>query len=199
VLAYARAELVGERTWRVTRLIRGLGGSEPAAARAAPPGSRVVVLDRALVTVASGAESFGRSWKYRIGPADRDIADAAVTSLEVTVGKAALLPLSPVRVAARRTAAGVEISWLRRARSGADSWEPVEIPLGEDVSQFTCDILDGAVLKRSLACAASPALYAAADELADFGQPQATLWLRVTQLSAVVGSGTPFAGAVPVR
>jgi hypothetical protein len=158
-----------------------------------------VVLDKAPVTVASGAESLGRTWRYRIGPAGRDVADASMLSLEATPVAAALLPLSPVRVAAKRVGAGIEISWLRRARTGADAWEPVEIPLGEDQSSFVCEILSGFVVRRSLATASSPALYAAGDEIADFGQVQAGLSLRVMQLSAAAGRGRAFSGFVPVR
>jgi hypothetical protein len=104
-----------------------------------------------------------------------------------------------VRVAAKRVGAGIEISWLRRARTGADAWEPVEIPLGEDQSSFVCEILSGFVVRRSLATASSPALYAAGDEIADFGQVQAGLSLRVMQLSAAAGRGRAFSGFVPVR
>lgn len=42
---------------------------------------------------------------------------------------------------------------------------------------------------RSIQTSAPQALYAAADELADFGTPQASLTVRVAQLSATVGPG----------
>ena len=155
VLSFARAELVGDRTWTLSRLIRGLGGSEAAASRAVPAGARVVLLDRAMATVATGSESLGRAWRYRVGPAERDIADAAMISLDATPSGAALLPLSPVRVTARRGAAGVEIAWIRRSRWGGDPWEPVEIPLGEDQSSFLCEILAGSQVKRTIAAASS--------------------------------------------
>jgi len=42
---------------------------------------------------------------------------------------------------------------------------------------------------RTLTSTAPSALYGSADELSDFGAPQASLHVRVTQLSATVGRG----------
>jgi hypothetical protein len=42
---------------------------------------------------------------------------------------------------------------------------------------------------RSIACAMPLALYAAADELSDFGGLQSSLHLRIAQLSGTVGTG----------
>jgi hypothetical protein len=42
---------------------------------------------------------------------------------------------------------------------------------------------------RSIRVTTAQALYAAADEIADFGAPQTSLRLRVMQLSATVGAG----------
>ena len=62
-------------------------------------------------------------------------------------------------------------------------------PLGEDSEAYAVDILSGANVVRSLTAAQPSALYAAADELADFGIWQASLAVRVAQLSATVGRG----------
>jgi hypothetical protein len=42
---------------------------------------------------------------------------------------------------------------------------------------------------RTLSSAVSQALYGAAEEIADFGSPQASLSVRVHQLSSTVGRG----------
>ena len=67
----------------------------------------------------------------------------------------------------------------------------VEVPLGEDAEAYTLDILSGASVVRSIPCAAPSALYASADELADFGAPQTILHGRVVQMSSTVGRGHP--------
>src|SRR5690606_29181152 len=102
----------------------------------------------------------------------------------------ALLPLSPVHVKAARESGGVRISWIRRTRIDGDGWG-VEVPLGEEVEAYKLDVFSGGAIVRSIACGASEAFYPDADELADFGAPQASLHLRVAQLSATVGAGHP--------
>jgi len=82
----------------------------------------------------------------------------------------------------------VTFTWIRRTRIDGDSWVG-EVPLGEDSEQYALDILSGGDVVRTLAATAPSALYAASDEIADFGVPQATLHVRVTQLSATVGRG----------
>jgi hypothetical protein len=63
------------------------------------------------------------------------------------------------------------------------------VPLGEDSEQYALDVLSDGGVVRTLVATSPTALYAAADELADFGAPQAALSVRVSQLSATVGRG----------
>jgi hypothetical protein len=109
-------------------------------------------------------------------------------ALTVTPGDAALKPLAPVHVAGRRAGDGIHISWIRRTRIDGDGWG-VEAPLGEDVEAYALEILSGDAVVRTIACSAPQALYAVADELADFGTAQTSLHLRVAQISATVGAG----------
>jgi hypothetical protein len=81
------------------------------------------------------------------------------------------------------------LSWVRRTRRDGDSWATADVPLGEDSEAYAVEILLGATVVRSLAATQPSALYAAADELADFGTPQASLAVRIAQLSATVGRG----------
>jgi hypothetical protein len=122
--------------------------------------------------------------------AGRSHDDATATSLAVTPGNAALLPLEPVHVKAVRGDDGVHLSWIRRTRINGDTWSG-EVPLGEDSEAYALDILSGGSVVRAIACTTSAALYANADELADFGAPQTSLRVRVAQLSSIVGAGHP--------
>lgn len=60
----------------------------------------------------------------------------------------------------------------------------------------TGSILSGSTVVRSIACTTSQALYAVADEVADFGAPQPSLHLRVAQLSGTVGAGHATEGII---
>ena len=188
VIQFANAELVGEREYKLSRLLRGQAGSEGAMTPVLPAGSAFVLLDPHVVTVASGIGALERTLQLRVVAAGRDTGDASALALEVTPHAMALKPLSPVHVKAVRGGSGVTISWIRRTRIDGDSWTG-EVPLGEDSERYEVDILSGATVLRTLTAASQSVLYPAADELADFGVVQSALSLRVVQMSATVGRG----------
>jgi hypothetical protein len=163
-----------------------------------PAGASVVRLDEAVVPLTSSLEDLGRTWRYRVGPADRDHADPSVVELVATAGSDAIKPLAPVHVRAQRGPDGIPLSWIRRTRRDGDGWEPVEVPLGETSERYELDILHGSTAARMLPSAAPEVLYPAAQELADFGAPQATLTVRVAQLGATIGRGFERTVTVPV-
>jgi hypothetical protein len=190
ILQFANAELVDSGTYRVSRLLRGQAGSEYAIADVLPAGAPFVLLDTHLVPLARGLNALDRPILVRLAAAGRNHDDPTAVALTVTPQATALLPLSPVHVKASRESSGVRISWIRRTRIDGDGWG-VEVPLGEDIEAYTLDIFSGGSIVRSIACNASEALYANADELADFGAPRSSLHLRVSQMSATVGAGHP--------
>jgi hypothetical protein len=189
VLQFAGAELVAPDTYELSQLLRGQIGSEWAMAAPLGAGAPFVLLDAHLLPLTRSLDDLGRPMWLRIVAADRDHGDASALAIEVTPQPTALLPLAPVHLNAVRGGSGVQISWVRRTRIDGDSWEAADVPLGEDSEAYAVDILSGATVKRTLSVATPSALYAAADEIADFGAPQASLSVRVTQLSAAVGRG----------
>jgi hypothetical protein len=188
VLQFAQAELVGERTYELTRLLRGQAGSEWAMSEELPAGAPFVLLDEHVIAVARGLDMLEREMQLRIVAAGRDHGDPAALALTATPGATALKPLRPVHLRARRTGTGVAFEWIRRARFDADSWTG-EPPLGEAGEAYVLDILDGTDVVRTIEVTAPAALYASADELADFGTAQSSLHVRIAQISATVGRG----------
>ena len=189
VFSFARAELVGDRTFRLSRLLRGLGGSEVGALRMVPPGATVVRLDDALLPIATGSDALGATWQWRIVASTRDYLHPTAATLNTLAPGAALLPLAPVNATARRTVDGVWIAFTRRGRIHADPWDPAEIPLGEASERYEADIMSGDRVVRTLASTVPALLYPAAAEQADFGGPQTSLRLRIAQISDAVGRG----------
>ena len=188
VIQFAHAELVGERTYLLARFLRGQAGSEWAMGAPLAAGAPFVLLDDNVTPIASGLGALERSLQLRVVAASRDHGDASALALTATPQATALMPLAPVHVKASRDGSGVTVSWIRRTRIDGDSWVG-EVPLGEDSEQYALDILSGGDVVRTLTTATPSVLYAAADEIADFGAPQACFHLRVTQLSATVGRG----------
>jgi hypothetical protein len=188
ILQFANAELVDGQTWLLSRLLRGQAGSEFAMAGPLPAGAMFVVLGAHMAPIAAGLDTLDRPMQLRIVATGRNHDDPAAVALTVTPGNTALLPLSPVHVAAVRAGDGIHISWIRRTRIDGDSWG-VEAPLGEESEAYVVEILSGGVVVRTIACTSPQALYAAADELADFGAVQTSVHVRVAQLSSTVGAG----------
>lgn len=188
VIQFAEAELIGTRTYRLSKLLRGQAGSEWAMAPLLAAGAPFVLLDGHAVTIASGIDARDRVMQLRVVAAGRDTADAAALALDVTPLATALRPLAPVHLRAARGGDGVTLRWIRRTRAEGDSWSG-EVPLGEDSEAYEIDIMSGSIVVRTLTSTTPSVLYAAADELADFGAAQTILTVRVAQLSATVGRG----------
>lgn len=92
-----------------------------------------------------------------------------------------------------RTPGDLTIRWTRRSRSlSADSWGAVEVPLIEDVEAYEVEILDGAVVKRTLTTSTTSTVYTTDQQTADWGALLGsgdTLDIRIFQLSALIGRG----------
>jgi hypothetical protein len=188
ILQFGDAELVGPREYRLTRLLRGQSGSEGAIAAPLLAGAPFVLLDSQIVPLLRGLDMIGRPQVFRFVAADHNHGDPIAVELSATPTSTGLRPFSPVHLRARRSGAGVAISWIRRTRRDGDAWDG-EVPLGEESEAYAVDILSGATVVRTLTANAPSVLYAAAEELADFGAAQTTLSVRVAQLSATVGRG----------
>lgn len=199
VFAFSRAELVGERTYRLSRLLRGLSGEDFLASRDVPAGAPVVLLDQAVVPLAQDLSMLGAPATYRIGPANRDYADPTYVQATVAPTRKAYMPYSPTRAIARRTVNGVVISFIRRGRLDADAWEPFDIPLGEESEAYEVVISLPQGAARTLSATSPTVLYAASAELADFGAPQSSLSVQIYQISSRVGRGFPLTATLTVN
>ena len=193
VIQFANAEMVAENAYLLSRLLRGQAGSEWAIASPLAAGAPFVLLDEHVVAIASDLGALERTLQLRVIAAGRDYGDPAALALSATPQATALKPLAPVHLKARREGSGVTFSWIRRTRLDGDSWSG-EVPLGEDSENYIVEILSGGDVVRTLNSTMPSVLYAATDELADFGATQTSLDVRVMQVSATVGRG--FAAAI---
>lgn len=83
------------------------------------------------------------------------------------------------------------ITWVRRTRVGGDSWDGIEIPLGEESEAYQIEILDGSsTVLRILSTSVPSVRYTAAMQVADRGMvPARPVIAKVYQLSAAFGRG----------
>ncbi len=194
VCQFESAELVAPLTYMLSGFLRGQLGTEDWRApglEIAAAGQPVVLIDEALTRVSGNESGIGRPLNWRYGPAVRDIGHSTYSQTKHAFLGTARRPFAPVHIRGHRTSGAVEISWLRRTRSGGDTWEQAEVALGEQVEAYEVDILDGREVVRTLRAPAPAVIYSASDQTADFGAPQSTIACRVYQMSATWGRGKP--------
>jgi hypothetical protein len=186
VLSFEQAELTGPDTWRLTGLLRGLGGSPVSGA---DEGARVVVLDGAGAVVALSAEERGAPLMVIAVAPGAALSDPAARTVETVYDGADVRPLSPVHVRVRLREGALEARWVRRGRIDADAWS-AQIPLGEESERYAVSLLDagGALVWQGETVQPSLSLDASALEAALPGGTDGAR-LRVAQISAVYGPG----------
>jgi hypothetical protein len=74
----------------------------------------------------------------------------------------------------------------------------MSIPLGETTESYEVEVWDSGytTLKRTLTASTPTVTYTSANQVTDFGSNQATLYLKIYQLSAIVGRGNALTVSV---
>jgi hypothetical protein len=192
VIQFRTAELVGDRRYRLTGLLRGLGGSERFAASGHSSGADFVLLDGSVQRLPIARDQTGRPMTLRIGDATAGLGDPELAELTMTAAAIGLMPLSPVHLKAHRdTASGdIQIGWTRRTRLDGDDFDAREVPLGETSELYEVEIRAGSAI-RTLSVTMPSATYAAAEQIADAGGLVTSFDLSVVQVSETMGAGWP--------
>ena len=184
VIGFAQAELVSAGRYRLTGLLRGLEGTELGTAAA---GKAVMVLDGRTTTLPVEQGWLGEARDFRVYAGAADIEGVA---LSVATGVALALPLPPVHLRATRIASGdIALRWVRRSRGDGDGWGAAESPLEHVPERYRLTIFDGMTAVRTLEVTGPDALYAGAEQAADFGGPPSGFAFTVAQVSPVLGVG----------
>jgi len=191
ILQFANAVLTDERTYELSRLLRGELGSEGAIGDPLPAGAPFVVLDPHVTPIARGVETIGRRMRLRVVAANRDHGDPSAVEIDLRPGALSLQPLAPVHLRAQRESGGVRFTWRTRRRALAGVTFAARADLNEASEAYELEILSGALVVRTLSATTPSVLYAAGDETLDFGSAQSSFEVRLYQMSAAVGRGLP--------
>jgi hypothetical protein len=165
LVQYREAELVDEETYKLTGLLRGQQGSEPAMAAGAATESRIVFLTgaEARLNVADWERGLELEWRaWRESP-DGEAVWTAVQSHNA----AATRMWSPAHLKAEWSGGDMALSWIRRARKGGDAWGPGEPP-HEVAEAYRVRVLDGGDVRRTEDVGESAFAYLAAYQAVDF-------------------------------
>tara|TARA_R110001606_G_scaffold396190_1_gene569851 strand:+ start:912 stop:3137 length:2226 start_codon:yes stop_codon:yes gene_type:complete len=149
IIQFARAEPLGEGRFRLSRLIRGLGGTEIEITRHSADENFVLLDAGSMLEIGHSAyAAFATVTVLALG---RD--DLVPVSATMALPGRALMPWSPVHPRWNFQDSGdLEIGWTRRSRAGTLWPDHVEVPLAEEVEKYRIEISadDGAGLSLLL-------------------------------------------------
>lgn len=189
VLQFRDAILLGEDTWRLQHLLRGQQGTDAVMQAVWPVGSTVVLLDAAMRQLPVPSSLRGITRRYRVGPATRAVDDPSFVELTHAAGATGLRPYAPVHLrAVSDGAGGYQTYWTRRSRINGDSWEMVEIPLGETFEAYRVRVWQGGVLRREDSVTAPFWVYSAAAMASD--AISGPFDIEIAQISDLYGPGS---------
>lgn len=187
VMQFTDATLVGPDTWEIGLRLRGQLGTDAVMPDVWPVGSVFVLLDAAVgqVDLASSARGLERYW--RVGPARRSVDDASYTEKVLAFQGIGLRPYSPVHLRAAPNGTARDITWIRRSRVDADSWDGVDVPLGEASEQYVLRITDATTIRREELLTSASFTYTDAMRASDGTLPE--YFIEVAQVSERFGAG----------
>lgn len=187
IIQFAKAQLVGERTYLLDDLLRGQRGTDPFIPPLYPVGTAFVLLDGGPVQPTLDA-SGGVLRHYRIGPATRSYADASYKHVTHTSREIGLRPYAPEHVRALILPSGdLLLSWIRRTRKGGDSWQGIDVPLSETIERYRLRIIKDGTVRKELELSAPSFVYATTQMTAD--GVSAPFDITIAQISEQFGPG----------
>ncbi|BDA83702.1 hypothetical protein Sa4125_12440 [Aureimonas sp. SA4125] len=191
VLQFQDAEEIAPMRFRLSTFLRAQGGTEDAMQAGAAPGAPFVLLDAACSSLDLAGGEIGRALDFRLAPVGRPLDDPAVLRVTHVLGARGVRPLSPVHLRGRFQAdGGLDLGWIRRTRIAGDSWDGLDVPLGEEIERYRLTIADDAGAALAMETAVPAAMVSAAAQVATFGALPPRLTVEVAQLSLGFGAGT---------
>ncbi|KPU84597.1 hypothetical protein JI58_02515 [Marinosulfonomonas sp. PRT-SC04] len=185
---FANADLVAENTYDLTLRLRGQAGSDGIMPMQWPVGSQIVVLNGVPKQIDLSSSERGLSRHYLIGPSGRGYDDPSFVHLEAAFQGIGLRPYSPCHLKVLGAiGADIDMSWVRRTRVDGDSWESVEVPLGETGESYLLRVMDGATVLRETTTVEPNWTYSVADQALD--GVTAPFQIAVAQISNRFGPG----------
>jgi hypothetical protein len=190
IIQFADAVLVAPDTYDISTRLRGQLGSDGIMPTVWPAGSTVVLLDLALAQIDLPLSIRGLARHYRIGATARGYDDVNVTLRIEAFDGIGLRPYPVAHMSGVVSGAGdLTLSWKRRTRIDGDSWQAVEVPLGEETEAYQVRIVQGAMIVAEYGATGPQFTYSAAMRATD--GVAGAYRIEVAQLSTQFGSG-PF-------
>jgi hypothetical protein len=192
------AELISAGVFKLTGLLLGDRGTEHNIGTQVAGDEIILLASGGINRISEDATDLGVLRHYKAVSNGRSVAGTA--SQPFTEFEVGLKPFAPVYLRADRAGGDITLRWTRRTRLATITAGPMApiVPLGEETESYSIDIFsDGTytTVVRTLTGSTPTITYLSADQVADFGSTQATIYAKVYQLSGLVGRGFPLQAA----
>lgn len=184
---FAIAVLVAPDTYELSLRLRGQAGSDGLMAAVWPVGAQFVLVNSAVRQIPLPASARGLLRNYRIGRLSAGYDAPDVVHQQAAFAGAGLRPYPVAHLRAKLQGDDLAVTWLRRTRIDGDSWQSIEVPLGEANETYVLRIANGASLLREVVLSAPSFVYTAAMQSADVAGGGLTI--SVAQQSDAFGLG----------
>lgn len=141
VIQFQSVELLSQNTYRLTNLVRGKFGSHAEDHGGWAQGSDFILLHSEIDQLPISEENRTAKRAYRYGPSSRAYNHPSYREEILDFTARGLRPLSPCHLTCTKSEAGWILQWIRRGRVNADTWDGLDIPLGEDSEQYHVRVL----------------------------------------------------------
>lgn len=193
IVQFTTAEQISSTRWRLSGLLRGRRATEHNIGTSEVGDTFVLLSGNGIVRLPLQSSEIGVSRTYRAVSIGTTFTSAISQSF--TGDGQALETFSLVHITGERDGSGnLTIAWTRRGRIGQELRSGADIPLSEETEAYEVDILEPGSpdsVTRTLEATTTTATYTAAQQITDSGSLRASVRVRVYQLSAIVGRGTP--------
>jgi hypothetical protein len=189
------AELIDTNQYRLSGLLRGRLGTEWANGTHAA-NERFVLLTRNLRDAPDDASEINLEREYKAVTAGWPLQMGTQTTFQNTGVRHECYAPHGIG-GGRQTNNDWAINWKRRTRL-SDGWQDnVDAPLGEDTEAYEIDIMQSSTVKRTLTATTQSVTYTSAQQTTDFGSAQATVSVRIYQMSTLGGRGYVGVATLP--
>lgn len=193
IVQYLNATQISATRWQLSGLLRGRRATEHHIGTSAVDDLFVVISAGGMVRFPLQLAEIGVTRFYR--PVTLGTSATEGSTLPFVGAGEALKPFSPVHIHGARSGGDLIIEWTRRGRFGQELRSGTDIPLSEETEEYEVDILvPGAspeTALRTLETSTPTVTYTAAEQAADGFVGDDPIMVRVYQISASVGRGTP--------
>jgi hypothetical protein len=193
IVQFLNAEVISANRYRLTTLLRGRRGTEHIVGTSAANDYFVLVSGPGIIRLPLTTAQIGAELIYRAVTIGSQFIGAL--SQAFTGNGMALETFSPVHILGSRDEMtdDLTITWIRRDRLHQTMSSGIEVPNSEASESYSIDIIDvdDVTVLRTLTSSTTSVVYTSAQQTTDFGGPVAAVTVRVYQLSAIVGRGTP--------